>query len=66
MVNNTQALNPCAVRRELSFGSWKVQICRSPERICQHVVDFATGVRWAWFGAAVAVAAIAMVVLTAP
>ncbi|MCC7388453.1 MAG: hypothetical protein IT431_06755 [Phycisphaerales bacterium] len=64
MVNSTQILSPCASRRELSFGSWTVQIRRSPERIRRQVADFAVGVRWAWFGAATAVAAIAVLGLT--
>lgn len=61
MMNNTQVLTASVTSRELSFGSWKVMVTHSPKRICRQVVDFATGVRWAWYGAVAAVAAIVVI-----
>ncbi|QKK07729.1 MAG: hypothetical protein HND58_05790 [Planctomycetota bacterium] len=64
MMNNTHPMTTPVFRREFALGTWTFTLARSPQRICEKVVDFAVGTRWALLGLATGAAAIAWIVST--
>ena len=46
MMNNTHPMTTPVFRREFALGTWTFTLARSPQRICEKVVDFAVGTRW--------------------
>lgn len=64
MMNNTHPMTTPVFRRESALGTWTFTLARSPQRICEKVVDFAVGTRWALLGLATGAAAIAWIVST--
>lgn len=65
MMNSTHPTTTPVFRREFALGTWTFTLARSPQRICERVVDFAVGTRWALLGLATGTAAIAWIVSAA-